>query len=51
MVDLVSKNRSKSQRAEEEDEGIVQVVGDLKVVDLMDGMVDRGDEEEGERKE
>jgi hypothetical protein len=50
MVDLISKNRSKSHRAEEEDEGVVQVVGDLKVVDLMDERVKRGDEE-GERKE
>ena len=50
MVDLVSKNRNKCHRAEEEDEGMVQVVGDLKVVDLMDGMVERGDEE-SERKE
>jgi hypothetical protein len=45
MVDLISKSRSKSRRAEEEDEGVVQVVGDLRVVDLMDGMVERGDEE------
>jgi hypothetical protein len=46
MVDLVSKRpiRSGSRRAEEDEERVVQVVGDLQVIDLLDGAVKRREE-------
>jgi hypothetical protein len=46
MVDLVSKRprRRGSRIADEEEERVIQVVGDLQVVDLMGGAVKRREE-------